>query len=47
MMTVSDQVIEKIKTHVLCSITFFSENYDVYEITWANMIDPERPGIKI
>jgi len=28
-------VVEKIKTHILCSITFFSENRTVYEIMWG------------
>jgi len=23
-----------------------SENHDIYEITWTNVIDPERPEIK-
>ena len=27
------KVVEKIKTHILCSVTFF-ENRDVYEIIW-------------
>ena len=27
------KVVEKIKTHVLCSVQFF-ENCDVYEIIW-------------
>jgi hypothetical protein len=26
--------VEKIKTHILCSVTFFSENRAVYEIMW-------------
>jgi len=28
------QVVEKIKTHVLCSVIFFFENRAVYEKTW-------------
>jgi len=51
MTNVSDQVIEKIKTHILCSIIlfffFFSENHDIYEIKWTNVIDSERPETKI
>jgi len=27
----------KIKTHILCSITFFFENRAIYEIMWENM----------
>ena len=26
--------VEKIKTQILCTITFFSENYAIYEIMW-------------
>ena len=26
------KVVEKIKTHILCSVTFFFENHAVYEI---------------
>jgi hypothetical protein len=35
-------VVEKIKTHVLCSITFV-ENRAVYGIMWKNLVQPERP----
>jgi hypothetical protein len=35
------KVVDKIKTHILCSITFFSENRVVYEIMWKNMVDPD------
>jgi hypothetical protein len=30
-------VVEKIKTHILCSITFFPEKRAVYEIMSKNM----------
>ena len=33
---------EKIKTHILCSLTFF-ENRVVYEIMSKNVVEPERP----
>ena len=33
--------IEKIKTHILCSVTFFFENRDVYKIMSKN-VQPER-----
>jgi hypothetical protein len=36
------KVVEKIKTHILCSKTF-SENRVVYEIMSKNMVDPEVP----
>jgi len=39
---VSDKVVEKIKTHILCSISFFSENLAVYETTWKNSIEQCR-----
>jgi hypothetical protein len=38
------KVVEKFKTHILCSITsFFFENRAVYEIMWKNMVQPDRP----
>ena len=36
------QVVEKMKTHILYSITF-SENRTVYEIIPKNMVQTERP----
>jgi len=36
------KIVEKIKTQILCSITFFFENRDVYEIMWKNMAEPDR-----
>jgi hypothetical protein len=33
------KVVEKIKTHVLCSVTL-QENCVVYEITWKNAVEP-------
>jgi hypothetical protein len=40
------QVVEKIKTHTLCSITFF-ENHTVFEIMWKNTVEPDRPQMTI
>jgi len=40
------KVVEKIKTHILCSITFF-ENRVVYEIMWKNNVQPDRPQMTI
>jgi hypothetical protein len=34
--------VEKIKTHVLCPITFFSEIRAVYEIIRKNMVETDR-----
>jgi len=33
------EVVEKIKTHILCSVTFFLKNRDIYKITWKNMVE--------
>jgi hypothetical protein len=43
----SHQVLEKIKTHILCSVTFFFsfENGAVYGIMWKNIV--ERPGHRL
>jgi hypothetical protein len=35
------KVVEKIKTHILGSIT--SENCAVCEVMWNNMVQPDRP----
>ena len=41
---VSGKVLEKIKTHALCSITiFFLENHAVYEKMWKNTVGQDRP----
>jgi hypothetical protein len=32
------KVVEKIKTYIFCSITFFPENRAVYEIMWKHGI---------
>jgi len=34
-------IVEKIKTHILCSITFFN-NLAFYEIAWKNILQPDR-----
>ena len=41
------KVVEKIKTHILCSVSFFSENRAVYEIMWENIVEPDRPQMTI
>ena len=39
-------VVEKIKTHILCSITFFFfENRAVYEIMYENSEQPDSPQV--
>jgi len=40
------KVVEKIKTHILCSITFV-ENRAIYEITWKNILELDRPRMTI
>ena len=41
-------VVEEIKTHILCSETFFFfENCAVYEIILKNVVDPDRPQMTI
>jgi hypothetical protein len=40
------KVVEKIKTHILSSITF-SENRAVYEIMWENVAEPDRPQMTV
>jgi len=42
------KVVEKIKTHILCSVTSCSlENRAVYEIMWKNIVQPDRPQMAI
>ena len=43
------KVLEKIKRHVLCSVTFFFgfENRVVYEEMWISMVEPGRPQTTI
>jgi hypothetical protein len=38
--------VEKIKTHILCAITFF-KNRVVYEIMWKNNSEQSRPHMSI
>ena len=42
------KVVEKLETHILCSIIFFSvENLTVYEIMWKNIVERGRPQMTI
>jgi len=41
------KVVEKIKTHILCSVTFFSQNRAVYEIMWENIVERDGPQMTI
>jgi len=35
-------VVNKIKMHILCSVTFFFENNAFYEIMWTGIVETER-----
>jgi hypothetical protein len=39
-------IVEKFRTHILCSITFF-ENHAVYEIMWKNVVEWGRPQMTV
>ena len=43
MRNVSDEVVEKFKTHILCSIIFSFENRAVYQIICKNTVESHRP----
>jgi hypothetical protein len=47
MRNISDKVVEKIKTGILCSRNFFPKNCAVYEIMRKIMVEPDRPYIAI
>jgi len=36
------KAVEKIKTHILCSITF-PKNCAIYEMMWKNVVELDRP----
>jgi hypothetical protein len=36
-------VVDRTKTHILCSMTFFPENRVIYEIMSKNVVEPEGP----
>jgi hypothetical protein len=37
------KLLEKIKTRIPCSVDFFSENRNIYEIRPKNVVEPEGP----
>ena len=47
MRNVSDEVVNKTKIHILCSITFFPENHAAYEIMWRNTVESYRSHMTI
>ena len=46
MRNVSDKLVEKIKTHILCSVTFFPPR-KLYEMTWKIILERGRPQMTI
>jgi len=47
MRNVSDKFVEKIKTHILYSVTFFFENCPFYEIMCKSIVEWVRPQMTI
>jgi hypothetical protein len=45
MRSVSGKFVEKIETHIMCSVTFFFENRAVYEIILTNVVERGTPQI--
>jgi hypothetical protein len=43
MRSISDKVVEKTKTLILCPIFFVFENRAVYEMMCKNIVEPDRP----
>jgi hypothetical protein len=41
------KVLKKAKTHILCSVTFSFENRAVNEIIWKNVVQPDRPQMRV
>jgi hypothetical protein len=46
MRTVQTKFVDKMKTHILCSITFY-ENCAMCEVIWKNMVEPDKPLMTI
>jgi len=42
MRNVSDEFVENIKAHVLCSTNFFPKYLAIYEVMWKNVVEPRR-----
>ena len=41
------EIVEKIETHIVYMQKVFPENCAVYEITWKNMVETDRPQMAI
>jgi len=37
------KVVDNLKTHILCSMSFSLENRAVYGMTWKKFVQPDRP----
>jgi len=44
---VTEEVVEKIKTHSLYSVTSFSEKNAVQEMMWKNVVQPDTSQFEI
>jgi hypothetical protein len=42
MRNITENIVEKIKTHILCSEKLFFVNLALYEITWKNVVELDR-----
>jgi len=42
-----NKFVEKIKTHILCSITFILKNHAIYEVMWKDIVEPDMPQMTI
>ena len=47
MTNISDKFLEKIKTHILCSVIFFYENLSFMKKMWKNIVERGRPQMTI
>ena len=43
----ADEIVEKIRTQILCSITFFRKSCRFYEIMWEIIVEPGRQQMTI
>jgi hypothetical protein len=46
MRNISDKFVEKVETHVLCSITFLKNRF-VYVMMWKNIVELGRPQMTV
>jgi hypothetical protein len=46
MRNVRNKIMGNIQTHFVFS-DFFFENFAVYEITWKNIVEPQRPQMTV